>query len=181
MHTHQPLLLIHIDSSSYTSPPASITHWTYLYGQTSIALHSSVSAGVSTSYASRAPHPRTSMASDGSPPWRPLLHCTWLTTSRLASYVSIIKHHPRSVKYRAITRHITPLPAQTSRPTEAVASSVYPAALSSLGRLCGTNTYEQNSQTPFRIDFNFFTLHSWPSVETAHARNSLSKLSSPLA
>lgn len=55
--------------------------------------------------------------------------------------------------YRAVTRHITPLPAQTSRPPEAVASSVYPAALSSFGRLCGTNTYEQNAQTPFRIDF----------------------------
>jgi len=63
--------------------------------------------------------------------------------------------HPRSVKYRAVTRHITPLPAQTSRPPEAVASSVYPAALSSLGLLCGTNTYEQKAQIPFKIDFNF--------------------------
>ena len=54
---------------------------------------------------------------------------------------------PHSVKYRAITRHITPLPAQTSRPPEAVASSVYPAALSSFGRLCSTNTYEQNCQS----------------------------------
>ena len=40
-----------------------------------------------------------------------------------------LKHHPRSVMYRAVTRHITPLPAQTSRPPEAVASSVSPARL----------------------------------------------------
>jgi len=41
--------------------------------------------------------------------------------------------------------------------------SVYPAALSSFGRLCGTNTYEQKAQTPFRIDFNFslFIIHSY--------------------
>ena len=33
-----------------------------------------------------------------------------------------------------------PLPTQTSRPPEAVASSVYPTALSSFGRLWGMNT-----------------------------------------
>jgi hypothetical protein len=54
-----------------------------------------------------------------------------------------------------VTPQSLPLPAQTSRPPKAVASSVYPAALSSLGLLCGTKTYEQKAQTPFKIDFNF--------------------------
>ncbi len=46
-------------------------------------------------------------------------------------------------------------PRTDQPPAKAVASSVYPAALSSLGLLCGTNTYEQKAQIPFRIDFNF--------------------------
>ena len=80
------------------------------------------------------------------------------TSSYLACHFSscvIQKYHPHSRHSVAIVPQSLPLPAQTSRPPEAVASSVYPAAPSSLGRLCGTNTYLQNSQTPFRIDFNF--------------------------
>lgn len=38
-------------------------------------------------------------------------------------------------------------PRTDEPPALAVVSSVYPAALSSLGLLCGTNTYEQNCQS----------------------------------
>ncbi len=86
-------------------------------------------------------------------------------------YLKILIHFFESTFFLCHCRnfnHLSPLQAQCrfratepsaphagQPPAKAAASSVYPAAPSSLGRLCGTNTYEQKAQTPFRIDFNF--------------------------